>query len=497
MTTSENGWAVAEGRRVGLSIAVAPEGVVVVDGELRIVAVHAAGPLGRVGPDDVGSLLRAADPDLHKVISSAVGRVLRTGHAEVGVEVMGPPGGQVVSLFPAGGPAATTVSCVFGAAAPAGAGAFAATAVVEASPDAIVATDLEGIIRSWNPGAERLYGYDAAEVIGRSITLLEIFDRREQWSALWRGVTPGERSIERDTVRRRKDGSRVEVWLTVSRMCDAAGGVVAISEIGRDVTDRRREERATERALRESERHRRQIVASMLHAEEVERSRIATELHDDTVQVMTASLMAMDRVALVAQRNGSAQLEAAVAVARATLEEATDRTRRLMFELRPAVLLRDGLLAAIRVLAQQAGRETGARARVRGVIGRYDHSIEELVYRSVQEALANVRKHAQPDSISVTLADRRGMIWAEICDDGLGFDVVDAGSRPQAALHLGLDALHERIRAVGGSVHVDSSPGKGTCVSLTVPVPGADDAAGSQRTRRARVSSITDRGASD
>jgi len=239
-----------------------------------------------------------------------------------------------------------------------------------------------------------------------------------------------------------------------------------------------------------------EIVASMLHAEEVERSRIATELHDDTVQVMTASLMAMDRVALVAQRNGSAQLEAAVAVARATLEEATDRTRRLMFELRPAVLLRDGLLAAIRVLAQQAGRETGARARVRGVIGRYDHSIEELVYRSVQEALANVRKHAQPDSISVTLADRRGMIWAEICDDGLGFDVVDAGSRPQAALHLGLDALHERIHAVGGSVHVDSSPGKGTCVSLTVPVPGADGAAGSQRTRRARVSSITDRGAS-
>ena len=262
--------------------------------------------------------------------------------------------------------------------------------------------------------------------------------------------------------------------LAIARACDADGNVVAISEIGRDVTTRRREERRTERALRESERRRRQVVASMLHAEEVERSRIATELHDDTVQVMTASLMAMDRVALVAQRNGSAQLEAAVSVARATLEEATDRTRRLMFELRPAVLLRDGLLAAIRVLAQQAARETGARARVRGVVGRYDHSVEELVYRSVQEALANVRKHAQPDSISVTLAERRGMIWAEICDDGLGFDVVDAGSRPQAALHLGLDALHERIRAVGGSVHVDSSPGKGTCVSLTVPVPGAD-----------------------
>jgi PAS domain S-box-containing protein len=494
MTTSENGWAVAEGRRLGPSLAVAPDGVVVLDRELRIVAVHATGPLGQVGPDHVGSPLRAADPDLHKLIAAAVGRVLRTGYAESGLEVTGAAGGQVVSLFAAGGPAPETVSCVFGAAAPADAGAFAAAAVVESSPDAIVSADLEGVIRTWNVGAERLYGYTAAEAVGRSITVLEMFERREQWSALWRGVAEGERSVEREIVRRRKDGSRVEVWLSAARVCDAGGSVVAISEIGRDVTTRRREERRTEAALRESERRRREVVASMLHAEEVERSRIATELHDDTVQVMTASLMAMDRVALVAQRNGSHQLEAAVSVARATLEEATDRTRRLMFELRPAVLLRDGLLAAIRVLAEQAGRETGALARVRGVIGRYDHSIEELVYRSVQEALANVRKHAQPDSISVTLAERRGMIWAEICDDGLGFDVVDAGSRPQAALHLGLDALQERIHAVGGSVHVDSAPGKGTCVSLTVPVPGAKLPAGNQRTRRARLSTITDRG---
>jgi PAS domain S-box-containing protein len=494
MTISENGWAVAEGGRVALPIAGAPEGVVVFDRDLRIVAVHAASPLGRIGLDRVGSLVRVTDPDLHAALGAAIGRVLRTGNAELGVEVTGASGAQVVSLFPAGDSGPEMVSCVFGPAPPADADAFGAAAVVESTPDAVVTTDLEGIIRSWNPGAERIYGYTAAEAVGRSITLLEIFERREQWSRLWRGLATGSQSLERETVRRRKDGSRVEVWLTIARVCDAGGSVVAITESGRDVTARRRDERRTERALRESERRRRQVVASMLHAEEVERSRIATELHDDTVQVMTASLMAMDRVALVAQRSGSAQLEAAVAVARATLEEATDRTRRLMFELRPAVLLRDGLLAAVRVLAQQAARETGARARVRGVVGRYDHSVEELVYRSVQEALANVRKHAQPDSISVTLAERRGMIWAEICDDGLGFDVVDAGSRPQAALHLGLDALHERIRAVGGSVHVDSSPGKGTCISLTVPVPGAERPAGTQSSRRARVSSFRDRG---
>ena len=153
-----------------------------------------------------------------------------------------------------------------------------------------------------------------------------------------------------------------------------------------------------------------------------------------------------------------------------------------MFELRPAVLLRDGLVAAVRVLAQQVGRETGASARVRGAVARHDHSIEELVYRSVQEALANVRKHAKPASIAVTLDELGGMIRAEICDDGRGFDIVDARSRPQSALHLGLDALHERVGAVGGTVEIISSRGKGTCVRLSVPVAGFDSAArGSRR----------------
>jgi signal transduction histidine kinase len=208
----------------------------------------------------------------------------------------------------------------------------------------------------------------------------------------------------------------------------------------------------------------------MVHAEAIERSRIATELHDDTVQVMTASLMAMDRVALVASRTVSGQLESAVSMARATLEEATERTRRLMFELRPAVLLRDGLVAAVRVLAEQIGRETGARVHVRGSAGRYDSTLEELVYRSVSEALSNVRKHARAESITVAVVERRGTIRAEVCDDGLGFDVVDARSRPQAALHIGLDSMSDRIRAVGGTVTVESSLGAGTCVRVAVPV---------------------------
>jgi PAS domain S-box-containing protein len=476
VTTSRIARTVVKDRQASLSVVAAPSGIVVLDHELRIVSVQASARLGRIGPDHMGELLGAVDPEIHRGIAAAARRVLRTGSAEVGLEIAAAAGPYGLSLFPAPDPASETVSCVFAGAPARGGGAGVLAAVVESTADAIVSTDLGGLIRSWNAGAERLYGYTAAEAVGRPIALLEPSGRRESWGELTRRIAGGYGDQGRETIRSRKDGARVEVWLTVAPVRDGDGRAVGFSEIGRDVTSRRRDERRTERALRESERRRRQVVASMLHAEEVERSRIATELHDDTVQVMIASMMAMDRVALVAQRSGSAQLESAVSVARATLEEATDRTRRLMFELRPAVLLRDGLVAAVRVLAQQVARETGATTRVRGTVSRYDHAVEELVYRSVQEALANVRKHARPDSISVTLVERRGAIRAEICDDGLGFDIIDARSRPQAALHLGLDALLERIGAVGGRAEIISSPGQGTCVRFTVPVAGFERA---------------------
>jgi len=376
-------------------------------------------------------------------------------------------GGRQASL-PA--PAAQARAVV---AAPAGVAAVAGSAA-----DAIVTTDLGGAITGWNAGAERLYGYTEDEALGCTLGLIEPPARRQRFGELVRAVMGCSRALGVEAVRWRKDGSRVEMWLTRVDVRDEAGQVVGLTEIGRDVTHRCREARRAARALRESERLRREVVASMLQAEEVERSRIATELHDDTVQVMIASLMAMDRVALVAGRVGAPQLQSAVSVARATLEEATDRTRRLMFELRPAVLMRDGLVAAVRVLAQQVARETGASARVRGAMGRYDHALEELVYRSVQEALANVRKHARASSITVTLRERAGAIGAEVCDDGLGFDVVDARTRRGAALHLGLDALQERVRAAGGTASITSSPGRGTCVRFTVPLSaGSRDAA--------------------
>jgi len=339
-------------------------------------------------------------------------------------------------------------------------------AIVSDSQDAILSKSLDGTILSWNPGAERLYGFSANEAIGHHIGLIVPEDRHGEVEAILDRIRQGERIEPHETVRRRKDGELVLVSVTVSPIRGDDGGVAAASVIARDVT--RRFE--IERALAESEQHRRSILAGMLRTEEEERSRIATALHDDTVQVMTASLLAMDRAALVARRYGDTRVENALAYARATLEEATERTRRLMFELRPAVLHDHGLVAALRLLADQTAREVGATAHVEGHVGRYDTVTEELLYRSAQEALANVRRHAAAHRITIELEQRPGWLEVAVEDDGRGFDVVHVRNRPDAAFHIGLETLVERVRVAGGHAHITSTPGSGTRVTFALPI---------------------------
>src|SRR6478735_6111295 len=136
--------------------------------------------------------------------------------------------------------------------------------VAGSAADAIISTDLAGVIRGWNPGAERLYGYTEDEALGRPLNLLEPPARRQRFGELVRTVMGCGRELGTEVVRWRQDGSRVEVWLTRVDVTDAAGRVVGVTEIGRDVTSRCREARRAARALRESERLRRQVVASML-----------------------------------------------------------------------------------------------------------------------------------------------------------------------------------------------------------------------------------------
>jgi len=119
--------------------------------------------------------------------------------------------------------------------------------IIDSSDDSIVSEDLDGIIKTWNPGAERLFGYAAEEVIGKPITLLYPMDRHDEESDILSRLRHGERVDHYETVRRRKDGSLVEISLTVSPLKNAEGRIIGASKIARDITERKRTEQLRQR----------------------------------------------------------------------------------------------------------------------------------------------------------------------------------------------------------------------------------------------------------
>src|SRR6185437_5023809 len=113
-------------------------------------------------------------------------------------------------------------------------------AIVESSDDAIISKDLNGIITSWNQGAERMFGYSAAEAIGQPVLMLIPPDRANEEPYIIAQIRNGERVDHYETVRRRKDGSLIDISLTVSPIHDASGRILGAAKISRDISERKR-----------------------------------------------------------------------------------------------------------------------------------------------------------------------------------------------------------------------------------------------------------------
>lgn len=342
--------------------------------------------------------------------------------------------------------------------------------LLEFAPDAMVGTDGSGGIVVVNRQAELMFGYGRHELIGQPVERLvpERFhrDHRHHWAAYTRDPRSRPMGAGLSMVGVRKDGGEFAAEISLSSIQTEAG-TLAMAAI-RDITERLRAEAQAEEQL-----HRRAIVAAIIEAEAAERARIATALHDDTVQVMIASLVMLGRVAEAVQRYGDEDVQALIDKARSVLEEATERTRRLTFELRPAVLHELGIAHALTAIVEQAGEEIGAEVSVSAPAERFDWAVEELVYRTVQEAVANIRKHSQAHHITLSAEHLGDRLTVVVADDGCGFDVAAATDPSSHVLHMGMHAMIERVRMAGGSICVDSYPTRGSRISFELPLSPA------------------------
>ena len=136
-------------------------------------------------------------------------------------------------------------------------------AIVESSDDAIISKDLNGTIATWNRGAERIFGYVAEEVIGKPITILIPPDRHQEETEIIEHIRRGERVEHYETVRMRKDGSRVDISLTVSPVRNSAGKIIGASKIARDITERKRSEKQIASLAREAEHRAKNMLATV------------------------------------------------------------------------------------------------------------------------------------------------------------------------------------------------------------------------------------------
>jgi PAS domain S-box-containing protein len=248
---------------------------------------------------------------------------------------------------------------------------------------------------------------------------------------------------------------------------DGDGGDVAgVISVAVDITD-------LERAGRE----RRALLHQLITAQENEQRRLAGNLHDDAIQALSAARMqlsvldaAMDKLGVDAE----GELRCAAKQVRGNLDHGLAAARTFLFDLRPPLLDREGLAPALGQQLDKLGQRRACKTQFRWQVpGRLDPDLEVLVFRVVQEALANVASHAGARRVRLRGRLRDGALEVEVGDDGVGFDQAEARERAMATGHLGLRSMAERLEAAGGELTIDAEPGHGARVRLRLPLPEA------------------------
>jgi two-component system, NarL family, sensor histidine kinase DevS len=211
-----------------------------------------------------------------------------------------------------------------------------------------------------------------------------------------------------------------------------------------------------------SQRVTRDAMRRVVQAQELERKRLARELHDETGQALTSILLGLKPLDDLADDDARSTVSAVRELVVSTLQD----VRRLAVELRPSALDDLGLVPAIRRLAQTFG-EGGMQVDVEAHIGdeRLPEPVETTLYRIVQEAVTNVAKHAGAERLSITLMRKDGAVVAIVEDDGKGFDPDSARSDG-----LGLVGMRERLVLVGGTLRIEAAAGAGTTIAAEVPL---------------------------
>jgi signal transduction histidine kinase len=214
------------------------------------------------------------------------------------------------------------------------------------------------------------------------------------------------------------------------------------------------------------------LSSAIVNIQEEERRRIAQELHGEAGKALTGIKMNLE---WVEKELGEAQAPILdrIREVKSQVAKTLEELRRLSYDLRPAILDESGLIPTLRWYTEEYSKRTkvAVHLQTNGTQKRFSPKIEILLYRIVQEALTNVAKHAQAESVVLTLEKKDVHAHLYITDDGKGFEVKRYFSAPPMLRRgLGILGMKERVELAGGTFFIDSDPGQGTRISIKVPI---------------------------
>ncbi len=282
-----------------------------------------------------------------------------------------------------------------------------------------------------------------------------------EWASV-RALKTGETSLNELIDIESFAGERKTIQNSAAPIRSAEGQIVGAVIVNEDVTERVR----AEEALQESADRLQHLSRRLLAVQEEERRHLSRELHDEFGQLLATVRLYLQAAKSAAGKAAQPSLDEAITL----LQQAATEVRGLALELRPTLLETSGLETTLRWLAEQFQQRTGIVTEVVGHVTEASGEAAIAAFRVAQEALTNVVRHADARHVWIELSQGDGVLSLVVRDDGAGFNASKALERASERGNLGLVGMGERVQILGGSLAIDSQPGRGTRIRVALPL---------------------------
>lgn len=357
-------------------------------------------------------------------------------------------------------------------------------AIVESSEDAIISKNLDGIITSWNTGAERLFGYTADEIVGEPISRLMPPEHRNDMVDILGKIERGQRVEHFETVRLKKDGTSIPVSLSVSPIRDSTGRIIGAAKIARDISDQKAHLAERERLFRDAQeaaKVREEFLSVAGHEMRTPLTSLQFLLHTIQKRIETGQ----PEKAVEGLVRARAQLQRLSALTEELLDVTRITAGRMTLE--PEEVDLAELAGEVADQQRESAARSGSEIRFEAtspVTGLWDRSRLEQVMTNL---LSNAVKFGGGKPITVRVASDRDRAALTVRDEGIGISSEDqariferferaVSKQSYGGLGLGLWIAHEIVAAHGGRLRVESRPGEGSTFHVELPRKPAGEA---------------------